>query len=280
MRGSRKWHLHRGEMSLYHGTKACCSCLTRKGSVKMYENVLVVTDNLSICKRVSEVLRESHFENVDWSFAVSPSSKIEEFEAAVSRGFFCVNMKDANHVGGVIARFDLVISIHCKQLFPASLVNSVKCINVHPGYNPINRGWFPQVFSIVHDLPVGATIHEIDEMLDHGKIIDRAFVEKAEFEDSLSLYEKIVELEIELLKKNLPGILSGAYASVFPEAEGNLFLKKDFEALCKIDLDEKATYREVIKRLLALTHGEFRNAWIEDAKTGKKRYVTIKIESE
>lgn len=246
----------------------------------MYNRILIITDNLFICKQVDEIFNGIHYEKIRWSFAVSPASKLEEFKAAVPREFFYVNMKDANQVEDIISQFDLVISIHCKQLFPANLVNSVKCINVHPGYNPINRGWFPQVFSIIHNLPIGATIHEIDEKLDHGKIIDRAFVEKEEFEDSLSLYEKIVELEIELFRKNLPNILEGSFTSIFPENEGNVFLKKDFEALCKIDLDEKATYREVIERLLALTHGEFRNAWIEDEKTGKKRYITIKLDSE
>src|SRR5687768_5901648 len=71
----------------------------------------------------------------------------------------------------IIKAYDLVISLHCKQLFPAELVKAVRCINIHPGYNPYNRGWFPQVFSIINKLPAGATIHEIDEEIDHGKII-------------------------------------------------------------------------------------------------------------
>ena len=42
------------------------------------------------------------------------------------------------------------ISAHCKQIFPAKLVENVRCYNIHPGYNPYNRGWFPQVFSIIN----------------------------------------------------------------------------------------------------------------------------------
>ena len=47
-------------------------------------------------------------------------------------------------VSNITKNYNLVMSIHCKQLFPTELVNNVRCVNVHPGLNPYNRGWFPQ----------------------------------------------------------------------------------------------------------------------------------------
>ena len=71
-----------------------------------------------------------------------------------------------------IARsFDLIVSYHCRQLFPNEVVKNVRCVNIHPGFNPYNRGWYPGVFSISNGLPIGATIHEIDELIDNGPII-------------------------------------------------------------------------------------------------------------
>ncbi|NER85509.1 ectoine synthase [Moorena sp. SIO3A2] len=46
-------------------------------------------------------------------------------------------------------------------------------VNVHPGYLPTVRGNNPYLWSIVHDLPQGVTVHFIDEGVDSGPIIAR-----------------------------------------------------------------------------------------------------------
>ncbi|MDE4969880.1 formyl transferase, partial [Francisella tularensis subsp. holarctica] len=38
----------------------------------------------------------------------------------------------------LIGKYDLGFSCHSKQLFTTKLVNSVLCINIHPGLNPYN----------------------------------------------------------------------------------------------------------------------------------------------
>jgi methionyl-tRNA formyltransferase len=95
-------------------------------------------------------------------FAISPFSNPEDFEISTK----VYDLKKSNHIIEIIEKYQLVFSLHCKQIFPSELISNVKCINVHPGYNPLNRGWYPQVFSIIYDLPIGATIHEIDEVVD------------------------------------------------------------------------------------------------------------------
>jgi methionyl-tRNA formyltransferase len=157
------------------------------------------------------------------------------------------------------------------------MVKSLKCINIHPGYNPINRGWYPQVFAIVNGSYIGATIHEIDIYLDHGNIIDRDFIKIESWYTSLSLYIKINELEISLLKKNLINIVSNSYSILVPESEGKLYLKKDFDKLCQLDLNKQQTVQETINLLRALTHGEYKNAYYIDEVTGKKIYVSIEL---
>ncbi len=146
----------------------------------------------------------------------------------------------------IIQEYDLVFSLHCKQLFPSDIVNNVRCINVHPGLNPHNRGWFPQVFSIINKLPIGVTIHEMDEELDHGPIIVQKELVIKIWETSYDVYKRIQELEIELIKENLLRIINNNYKAFLPVSEGNINLKKDFNELCEIDLDKKVSYREAI----------------------------------
>lgn len=185
-------------------------------------------------------------------------------------------MKD--EVDFLVKEYDMIFSLHCKQIFPSKLVNHVKCINVHPGLNPNNRGWFPQVFSIINSLPCGATIHEIDEHLDHGPIICQKEVKIEMWDTSLTAYNKILDAEIELLSENLLNILNYEYETTVKE-EGNLNLKKDFDDLCKIDLDDRDTFRNHINKLRALTHGDYANAYFIDD-LGNKIYLKLELKKE
>ena len=129
--------------------------------------ILVISDNTFIKEKIIEVFK---VKNV----------KCDLFESKD------LNFKNSLFIDYLISEYKLIISAHCKKIFPKKLVESTRCINIHPGYNPYNRGWFPQVFSILNKLPLGATIHEMDEGLDSGDIISQEKVSINSSDDSLS----------------------------------------------------------------------------------------------
>ena len=246
----------------------------------MYNKILIISDNLHLCSEVKNLFLKHKKENLSVSFSISPFSDKLIFSNQLNQSIQVFDMKNTHDINHILNNYDLIISIHCKQIFPSKIINNIKCINVHPGYNPINRGWYPQVFAIHKNLLVGATIHEIDNQLDHGNIIARAFVEKEITDTSETLYNKIVKKEIELLNMSLESIIENNYQSFKPENEGELYLKKDFRDLCELNLNERSTTTQFINRLRALTHGEFKNAFFIDPSTGKKIYVSINLSSE
>jgi methionyl-tRNA formyltransferase len=249
----------------------------------MYKRILVISDNQFMMQRFSEIIENKNVGIINVSYAISPYSDLSKFNIGDSNNEIEIkklDLKNKETVKDVIINFDLILSIHCKQLFPKDLVAKVKCINVHPGYNPINRGWYPQVFAIINDSKIGATIHEIDDNLDHGDIIDRDFVEKKYTDTSLVLYNRILNKEIELIEKNISSIINNEYKSTKPENEGRLYLKKDFTNLTKIDLEEKSSGLDFINKLRALTHGKYKNAYFINPDNGKKVYVAISVEEE
>jgi methionyl-tRNA formyltransferase len=238
------------------------------------QKVLIISDNAYLCKALFDLIHSQNNLNATFDLAISMESDAQSFSPLYVKK---INLKSEKQITGIIEAYSLVISMHCKQIFPPQMVEGVRCINVHPGYNPINRGWYPQVFALFNGLPVGATIHEIDNELDHGKIIARTFVEKNSYDTSLSLYNKVIEAEFELIKIHLKQIIDGTYKAIEPESEGNLFLKKDFNQLCEINLDEFTTYRDCINRFRALSHGEHLNAYFRDEKSGEKIYLKLDI---
>lgn len=239
--------------------------------------VLIISDNPGLVAGLLRIISSQGIDN-DYAidFACSPLSGQLAIPGHDDKVLQPLNIKTEHEA--VANKYGLVISLHCKQLFPSELVSKVRCVNVHPGLNPYNRGWFPQVFSILNGKPLGATIHEIDEQLDHGAIIVQKEVKIEKWDTSLTAYNRVVQLELDLLESWFKKILEGDYETFEPSEEGNVNLKKDFNALCEIDLNQQATYGEVIDRLRALSHGKYENAYFIDPATGKKVFITFDLE--
>lgn len=240
--------------------------------------VCVITDNQFIYEQFLILLEEPRYEKESFDFFSSPGNPLcpaKETDGRPRTGQ--VDLKQATD--DFFGRYDLFLSLHCKQLFPQALVDSRRCINVHPGFNPYNRGWYPQVFGILNQYPVGVTIHEIDGQLDHGPIILQRQVPVYSWDTSLDVYTRIQQLEVELLKEYLPVLLSGDYRTFQPDTEGNVNLERDFKKLCRLDPDQTLTWREAIDFLRAMTFQGYRNAYFYD-KEGNKVFVEIHLEKE
>lgn len=186
------------------------------------------------------------------------------------------NLKDPIEIDAIVKNYALVLSLHCKQIFPPELAYGTRCVNFHPGFNPINRGWFPSQFSIADGRQTGVTIHEIDAGIDSGKVIDRRAVNVESWDTSETVYEKIMRLEELMLDEWLPVLVSGEYESVKVE-DGNYNSIKDYDEFRQLDLNEPCTVRDVIDHLRALTHGKYKNAYFIDD-TGRKVWARISLE--
>jgi methionyl-tRNA formyltransferase len=235
----------------------------------MSKRVLVVSDNDRIRETFSEAI-----ELYGLSETVDIVRTTSEDPAGSNGGCGRLNVKESSNY--IASTYGLVISGHCKQMFPADLVSAVTCINIHPGYNPETRGWYPQVWAIYLGLKAGFTVHKMDEYLDHGEIIHREEVELVKTDTSATAYERVLNAEIQYIKDNLPYLISGAYEPFSPEQDGNVFYKKDFEGLCQLRAEETATFGEFFNRLRALSHDGYKNAHFEDA-DGNRLYFEIKI---
>lgn len=235
--------------------------------------ILVITDNTFLWGEFRKIVQSDLFSDACFDYACSESS-IDMFRAATGANPPKVKVKE--DYPEIITKYDLVISMHCKQIFPKEMVEKVRCVNIHPGLNPYNRGWYPQVFAILNKLPHGATIHEIDAELDHGPIIAQQTVPVYDWDNSRSVYERVQRAELVLISENLRKIIDNSYAAKKPEIEGNVNLIKDFRALCELNMDEKVSMREAIDRLRALTHDPYSNAYFI-TESGEKIFVKVQL---
>ena len=218
----------------------------------MTVKALVVSDNDEVRERFREVVK----------------STTTRFEYFTSKEII-KSLSRTVDMSRWIRQWDMGFSVHSQFIFEPYMVRALKCINIHPGYNPYNRGWYPHVFSIINGLPAGATIHEMDEKIDNGNIIAQEEVEVLEHDTGGSLYEKILDVEFKLLEENIHSILSQNYAAVAPSKKGNFNSKKDYDKLCEIDLEKVVTMRQAVKHIAALTHSPHHNAYFLDKRLQK-----------
>jgi dTDP-4-amino-4,6-dideoxyglucose formyltransferase len=242
----------------------------------MTHRVLVITDNAFAKALFESCVVEARNAGVQLnvSYRFSPGNKAFLTAHANSKDFTPLNVR--RDWSEVVGQFDLVFSAHCKQLFPAELVNQVRCVNLHPGLNPHNRGWYPQAFSILNGLPLGATLHRMDAELDHGAMYDQEPVTLVPWDTSLSAYEKVQAAEAVIMRRSFRGVLEDTMPELTP-GEGNLNLRADFDALREIDLNQTVTFQQAIDRLRALTHGNFNNAYFTTL-AGRKVWVRLALE--
>ena len=240
------------------------------------KNILVFVDNEEILQRFKELTITKALEKkrgLKFEYAYSPRNPLFSKKFHTADWIKPILIKE--NIDWIIMKYELVFSLHSKQIFPSELVKKIRCINIHPGLNPFNRGWFPHVFSIINSLPCGATIHEIDEHLDHGPIICQKEVRVEEHDTSLSTYNKILDAESELISKYLESIINGNYTT-HVKGKGNLNKKKDYLKLCEIDLYDKDTFKNHINKLRALTHGNYSNAYFKD-ESGNKIFLKLEL---
>lgn len=236
------------------------------------KKILIISDNPNLSKHILEYLVPK---SPDFFIEFNYSSANKTPEEMIKLGAKQINLKDKD--AGFAREYDVIFSIHCKQIFPKEIVNNTLCVNVHPGLNPYNRGWYPQVFSIINKKPIGATIHVMNEDIDAGDIIIQEAVPIDFFDTSLEVYNKVQEVEKKLLDEYFDKIIRKKFTKKTLSTEGNYNSISDYNKLCKLDLKHVGTLGEHIDLLRALTHGDFKNAYIEN-EDNIRRYVKIQFD--
>jgi methionyl-tRNA formyltransferase len=238
------------------------------------KKILVISENVGLCKFLEQLRKDLNLIS-KCRFDFRYTSYNENPKLMLKFGAREINVKDKKIIDFIIQNYDLVFSMHCKQVFPRYLISKISCFNFHPGYNPHNRGWYPQVFSLINSLPVGATIHLMDEQIDHGSIIAQKKVNISPKDTSLEVYNNVIKAEKEIIRENLVSIIENTYTSINPSEEGNYNGIDDYLKVCKLNLNSVDTLESHINLLKALSHGDFKNAYFE--KEGKKYFVKIVI---
>jgi len=169
---------------------------------------------------------------------------------------------------------DFLLSVNFAYIFKKNFLECFKeTFNLHTGYLPYNRGMHPNVWPIIDGTPAGVTLHTMDAEIDKGKIIYQEKVEVEEIDTGKTLYEKLENKSMDVLKIGLDGYYTEKIKPFIPEEEGTYHSHQDFVDLFEINLKKENHF---IRKLMALSFSPYTNSYFID-KNNHKKYVELKI---
>lgn len=103
------------------------------------KNILLLTDNEELLNRFKTLIKDKSLDyNSEFSFNYAFSFNNKAFVEKFKHSDWIKPLKVKDEVDFLLGEYDMIFSLHCKQIFPSKLVSNVNCINVHPGLNPNN----------------------------------------------------------------------------------------------------------------------------------------------
>ena len=125
------------------------------------------------------------------------------------------------------------LSVHFPQILRQSLISKYqKIYNLHPGYLPWGRGYYPIFWALWEQSPAGATLHELTARVDAGPIVAQTSILHYEDDTGGSLFRRVREAERALFRKYWPQIVEGAELPSLPQQEGGSYhSRREFLAL-------------------------------------------------
>ena len=155
------------------------------------------------------------------------------------------------------------------------LANKV-CINCHPSFLPFSRGKHYYFWNFVDNSPAGATIHIVDEKIDHGKICFQTRVKKEWEDNAFSMVKKSRKALINLYKKNLNKILLLNFKTYNNKVKkGTFHFSNEIKKKSRINLNKKYTARELINIIRGCGGFKSNLAYFRDS--GVNYYIDISI---
>lgn len=164
------------------------------------------------------------------------------------------------------SHFDWLLNLWGSHIFSgAELKKARKSLNIHPGILPGARGSNPVIHSMLSQIKLGVTIHELEDDIDSGGIYCWVETDSSTFITGGEAYKHVVESAIILFSKKWPEIKAGeCQAEPKGVVQGKVQTKKETESLRTKNFENLSSdEKSVINWILAFQYNEDYTARIE-----------------
>ncbi len=165
---------------------------------------------------------------------------------------------------------DLVISFYNPVIFPADFIEQVRwgVLNIHPGPLPEYRGCHPVEHAVLDGATeFGATLHLCDSGIDTGPIIDEERIPITTLDTARTLWSKVDDLAMLLLKRTLPRVVEAArdgrrIPALAQDSTRAQYFKASLPRECRLDL--AGGLESLVRQVRAYDHRRWEPAFVEN----------------
>lgn len=152
--------------------------------------------------------------------------------------------------GNIFEECDLILSLGYWKIIPETVIRSVPMgiLNLHHSHGLKYRGRHTCTWAIINDEKVhGSTLHYMSPKLDDGPILATDSVPITADETAESLFTKVNDVGLRLVKENLPRALENNLYDELPFPTGEHFTYRERDLTWEIprNLDDAAFERRV-----------------------------------
>lgn len=159
---------------------------------------------------------------------------------------------------------DCVFSAHCNVVLPPAVLDATQHpINLHPGYLPYGRGYWPTYWAIADGSPAGCSLHRMAPLVDKGPLISRLRVPVLPTDDGETLTRRVALAEPKLVRDSWPAIASGRYKTFFPKEKGTYHDRADGLNARNLKGSKSMTARRFVDLVRAFTDSRFDGASVD-----------------
>lgn len=161
------------------------------------------------------------------------------------------------------------LSVHYPRILKPHFIGRYsKIYNVHPGYLPYGRGFYPVFWALWEDTPAGATLHEISAGIDEGAIVEQLLVEHTDADTGGSLHARVRAAEKTLLLCYRDRLVRGeALAAQAQQGSGTYHDRREFYELKQHAVWKEMTAEQLLKLARCLSFPGYSGLEIEQGGT-------------
>lgn len=156
---------------------------------------------------------------------------------------------------------DLVVSLEFEKIVRPQTFEGVSFFNIHFSLLPKYRGCFTSFWPIFNgEDETGVTLHEIDDGIDTGRIIDQKKIKLSDAITARELYESYQDVGFKVFTENLGKLVSGGYVARDQKPEDASYYSRSSFSKDQNELPLGATASQTNKFVRSYFFPEFQTA--------------------
>lgn len=189
-------------------------------------------------------------------------------KAARTLGVPVIGLDDATQIEGLV-----FLSLEFDKLVKTGKFKQARLLNVHFSLLPAYKGCFTSIWPLYYgEKETGVTLHEIDDGIDTGPIIDQQKIPLDADMTARQLYERYQDAGLEVVSRNLASIARGDYSAFGQKAEGSSYFSRKSLQEVGAEINFRASAEQVKNTIRSMYFPEYQTATF-----GQYRIASCKI---